>query len=238
MAQKISPTSNRLPITKNWQSRWFAGRNYASLLLADLQVREFLDKRYRRQAALGKVEIKRTVGGQMHIILHTAKPGIIIGRSGSGLAELRRQLEHLLGFKGEKGKPTKKTPGAGHKGEQASRLKIDIVEIKTPEQWARLVADSIADQLERRIGHRRAIRQAMERVMQAGAKGIRVRIAGRLGGAEISRVEKFTQGSVPLSTFRADISYDCGEAQTTYGTIGIQVWIHRGELVENPDQDA
>jgi small subunit ribosomal protein S3 len=225
MGQKINPRSNRLSLTRDWQSRWFAERNYATRLLEDLRVRAALAKRFGRTAAVGKIEIRRTVGGQIHILLHTAKPGLIIGRAGAGLAELRTALEKLLGL--ETPTTPKKTPRRPGQTE-GSKLKIDVLEIKTPELWAQLVADNIANQIERRISHRRAIRQSSDRVLQAGAKGIKIVASGRLGGVEISRTEKFTHGSVPLSTFRADIDYGLAEAQTTFGTIGIKVWIHRG----------
>ncbi len=234
MGQKISAFSNRLPLTKDWTSRWFSEGNYSALLLEDLRLRDFLDKKYGRQAACGRIEIRRTVAGQLHIILSTAKPGIIIGRSGSGLAELRKQLEKILQSTKvlpEKGGARKPEAGRAVKpnarANDANRLKIDVVEIKTPELWARLVGDTIASQIERRIPHRRAIRQAVERVLAAGAKGVKIELSGRLGGAEIARKEKVTKGSVPLSTFRNEIDFSIVEAHTTYGTIGIKVWIHR-----------
>lgn len=232
MGQKISARSNRLPLTKDWTSRWFSKRDYATLLLEDLKIREFLDKKYGRQAACGRIEIRRTAGGQLHIILSTAKPGIIIGRSGSGLAELRKQLEKIIKSTTIHADGAKKKPVAGRaskptRGQDANRLKIDVVEIKVPELWARLVGDIIANQIERRISHRRAIRQATERVLGAGAKGVKIEVSGRLGGAEIARREKVTLGSVPLSTFRDEIDFSIVEAHTTYGTIGIKVWIHR-----------
>mgnify|MGYP001609017251 CR=1 FL=1 len=235
MGQKINPRSNRLPLTRDWQSRWFSERDYAARLLEDLKVRDALDKRFGRTAAVGKIEIKRTIGGQIHIILHTAKPGLIIGRAGSGLAEIRASLESLLGL--DKQPDVNKTTGHRAGQTDGSKLKIDVIEIKTPELWAQLVAETIASQIERRISHRRAIRQASERVLQAGAKGIKITASGRLGGVEISRTEKFTHGSVPLSTFRADIDYGLAEAQTTFGTIGVKVWIHRGLYVDHTLDD-
>lgn len=236
MGQKINPRSNRLPLTRDWQSRWFAERDYAARLLEDLRVRDYLEKRFGRTAAVGKIEIKRTVGGQIHILLHTAKPGLIIGRAGAGLAETRKAVESLLGL--NKVLAIKKASGRRPGTTEGSKLKIDVIEIKTPELWAQLVADTIAGQIERRISHRRAIRQASERVLTAGAKGIKITASGRLGGVEISRREKFTNGSVPLSTFRADIDYGLAEAQTTYGTIGIKVWIHRGLAQPLLDDDS
>lgn len=232
MGQKINPVSNRLPLTKAWKSRWFAGRDYAKRLLVDLKLRDLLEARFGRQAAVGKVEMRGTAGGQLHIIIHTAKPGIIIGRAGSGLAELRKAVDAVLETKVETAKSAKAKAGraATRPSTETNRVKIDVVEIKTPELWGKLVGETIAGQIERRMMYRRAIRQAMERVMGAGAKGVKIVAAGRLGGVEISRTEKFTDGSVPLSTFRADIDYAAVEAQTTYGTIGLKVWIHRGPL--------
>ncbi len=237
MGQKINPFSNRLSLTKAWRSRWFADRGYARRLLEDIHIRQVIEQRYGRLAAIGKIEIKRTVGGQIHSIIHTAKPGIIIGRGGAGLSELRVELEKLLGIPEEKKR--KRVPGLPKRPGQTegNRLKIDVVEIKTPELWARLVAETIAGQIERRIAYRRAIRQALERVMSAGARGIKINAAGRLGGVEISRVEKYTQGSVPLSTFRADIDFGQATAQTTYGSIGIKVWIHRGLWQDSDDEE-
>lgn len=242
MGQKVSARSNRLPLTKDWTSRWFSDRNYANLLLEDIRLREFLEKKYGRQAACGRIEIRRTVGGQLHIILSTAKPGIVIGRSGSGLAELRKQLEKILSASVVATKSPKK-PVAGRaakptRGQDGNRLKIDVVEIKTPELWARLVGDTIANQIERRIPHRRAIRQATERVLSAGALGVKIEVSGRLGGAEIARKEKVTQGSVPLSTFRNEIDFAIVEAHTAYGTIGIKVWIHRLPQLTDTSEEA
>lgn len=236
MGQKVNPRSNRLPLTKDWQSRWFTERDYAERLLKDLKLRTFLEKHFGRQSAVAKIEIKRNAGGQLHIVIHTAKPGMIIGRGGTSLTELRQAIERKFDLKGADTKKQPSTAGkATRPGKDDSRLKIDVVEIKTPELWARLVGETITGQIERRIMYRRAIRQAMERVMSAGAKGVKVVASGRLGGVEISRREKFTNGSVPLSTFRADIDYASVEAQTTYGTIGVKVWIHRGAMTEVED---
>lgn len=235
MGQKINPTSNRLPLTKAWRSRWISTRDYRDRLLEDLRIRAFLEERYGRQSALARIELKRTVGGQVHVILHASKPGIIIGRAGAGIMELRGKLETLLGIKAQK-KGAASTGSRARGGKQeGNNLKIDIVEVRQPELSALLVAENIASQIERRIAYRRAVRQSMERVMQAGAKGVKMVVSGRLGGAEISRREKFTDGSVPLSTFRADIDYAHVEARTAYGTIGIKVWIHRGALVEEQE---
>lgn len=233
MGQKIIPQSNRLPLTKAWSSQWIADRDYRERLLEDMRLREFLTARYGRQSALARVEIKRTVGGQIHIILHAAKPGIIIGRAGAGIAELRDKIETLLGIKASSSAKSSKVATSGRSTTTpGSRLKIDIVEVRQPELSALLVAETIASQIERRIAYRRAVRQAIERVLQSGAQGVKIVVSGRLGGAEIARQEKFTEGSVPLSTFRADIDYAHVDARTTYGTIGIKVWIHRGPTKE------
>lgn len=233
MGQKIIPQSNRLPLTKAWSSQWIADRDYRERLLEDMRLREFLTARYGRQSALARVEIKRTVGGQIHIILHAAKPGIIIGRAGAGIAELRDKIETLLGIKASSSAKSSKVATSGRSTTTpGSRLKIDIVEVRQPELSALLVAETIASQIERRIAYRRAVRQAIERVLQSGAQGVKIVVSGRLGGAEIARQEKFTEGSVPLSTFRADIDYAHVDARTTYGTIGIKVWIHRGPAKE------
>lgn len=238
MGQKMNPISNRLPLTRGWTSQWFATRDYGDRLIEDLQIRQLIERRFQRQAAIGKVEIKRTAGGQIHIFIHTAKPGIVIGRSGGTVAELRVQIEKLLGIKREK-KSSKARKGAAGPGQTTgSRLKIDIIEIRTPELVAQLVAENMASQIERRMAHRRVIRQTIDRVMQAGAKGVRIEMAGRLGGAEIARSEKVTRGSVPLSTFRADIDYAQVRALTSYGTIGIKTWIHRGELADQISEDS
>ena len=235
MGQKINPMSNRLPLTKAWRSRWISTRDYRDRLLEDLRIRAFLQERYGRQSALARIELKRTVGGQVHVILHASKPGIIIGRAGAGIMELRGKLETLLGIKPHKSKGADQAPRSRGGKQEGNNLKIDIVEVRQPELSAVLVAENIASQIERRIAYRRAVRQSMERVMQAGAKGVKMVVSGRLGGAEISRREKFTDGSVPLSTFRADIDYAHVEARTAYGTIGIKVWIHRGKLVEEQE---
>lgn len=228
MGHKINPFSNRLPITKRWQSRWFSDREYSVRLLEDIRIRKFVIARYAGQAAIGQVEIKRMAGGQIQVIIQTSKPGIVIGRAGAGINELRKSLEDLLGISAVKKVSKGKNKGrAGN--EEGSRLKIDVVEIKVPELWSILVAETIAGQIERRIMYRRAMKQAIDRVMSAGAKGVKIVLSGRLGGAEIARTEKQTEGSVPLSSFNINIDYAQIFARTTYGTIGIKVWVNRNE---------
>lgn len=209
MGQKVNPISMRIGITNNWRSQWMAPKGqFARYLLDDQSLRQVITKKYGREGAIGLVEIKRG-SDEMTVAIHTAKPGMIIGRAGQGIEALKRNLAKVAG------------PGL--------KVKVDIHEIKNGDLWAAVVAQNIAHQIERRISYRRAAKQAIERSMGRGALGIRIAIAGRLGGAEIARHEKFSQGTVPLSTFRADIDYAQVDAHTTYGMIGIKVWIYKGE---------
>ena len=213
MGNKISPTSLRIGITKTWQSQWFAGRGYKEALHQDRLIRERLRSKLSRQAALAKVEIKRSPK-EVSVLLHTARPGIIIGRGGTGIAELRKEIAALL--------------------PPATKFSLEIVEIRKPELSAELVAQSIAAQIEKRVTHRRAMKQAITRVMDAGARGVKIQLSGRLGGAEIARREVLKEGSVPSSQLVADIDYAQVDALTTYGVIGIKAWIHR---VEKHDEE-
>ena len=210
MGQKIHPVGLRLGITRTWESRWFEKKNYKAWLHEDQAVRKYFG-RLTRAAAISKVEIERRAN-QARVIVHTAKPGIIIGKRGVGIEDIRKNLEHL----------TKKN------------IQVNVVEIKHPELDARLVGQNIVDQLEKRIAFRRAMKQAIMRTMKAGAKGVKVMVSGRLGGAEIARSEQNHDGKVPLHTLRADIDYAHVEAFTTYGRIGCKVWIYKGEVM--PDQ--
>ena len=207
MGQKIHPIGLRLGITRTWDSRWFEKKQYRLWLHEDAAVRKFLG-RLTRAASISRVEIERRTN-QARVIVHTAKPGIIIGKRGVGIEEIRRQLEHL----------TKKT------------VQVNVVEIKHPEVDARLVAQNIVDQLEKRIAFRRAMKQAIMRTMKAGARGVKVQVAGRLGGSEIARSEHNHDGKVPLHTLRADIDYALVEALTTFGRIGVRDWIYKGEVL-------
>lgn len=228
MSHKTTPLANRLPLTKDWRSKWFSA-NAAYLINEDVAIRKLIDGQYGKNASIERVEIMR--GSQdVKVIIHTAKPGMVIGRGGQGIQQLRSLLErklqsfrhrHLARF----------VHGEGERKQLMNpALKIEIVEIKAPELHAMLVAQSIAHQVERRIAYRRAIRQAIEKTMQRSAKGIRISISGRLGGGDIARQEKFSEGTVPLSTFRNDIDYAHVDAKTTsYGTIGVKVWIYRGD---------
>jgi len=213
MGQKIHPVGLRLGITRTWSSRWYEKKQYRAWLLEDVRIRRFFT-RVTRAAAISEIEIERRAN-QARVIIHTAKPGIIIGKRGVGIEETRKSLEHLTG-----------------KGVQ-----VNIVEIKVPELDARLVGLNLVDQLEKRIAFRRAMKQAIMRTMKAGARGIKVRLAGRLGGAEIARSESSHDGKVPLHTLRADIDYAHVEAFTTYGRIGVKVWIYRGEVLPEAQQE-
>ena len=210
MGQKIHPVGLRLGITRTWESRWFEKKNYKAWLHEDQAVRKYFN-RLTRAAAISKVEIERRAN-QARVIVHTAKPGIIIGKRGVGIEDIRKNLEHLT----------------------QKNVQVNVVEIKHPELDARLVGQNIVDQLEKRIAFRRAMKQAIMRTMKAGAKGVKVMVSGRLGGAEIARSEQNHDGKVPLHTLRADIDYAHVEAFTTYGRIGCKVWIYKGEVL--PDQ--
>ena len=208
MGHKVHPTGFRLGIIKGWDSRWYADKTYKDLLAEDRKLRDSIRKRL-ANAGISRIEIERVAGTQIAVTIHTAKPGIVIGKSGESVERLRQDLERL----------TKK------------KVRLSIVEIRTPELDAYLVARSIADQLEKRVSFRRAMKQSVQKTMRVGAKGIKVVMGGRLGGAEIARVEKESEGSVPLQTLRADIDYGLAEAHTTYGVIGIKVWIYHGDVL-------
>ena len=208
MGQKVNPISMRLQVNKDWRSKWFAGkREYADYLKQDLAARSLIDTKLGSRASISKVDIERSPN-LVTVTIQTAKAGVVIGRGGTGAEELKRDIEKLYGV------PTR----------------VNIEEIKRPELQAKLVAENIAHQLERRIAFRRAVKQAAAASMRAGAKGVRIEVAGRLGGMEMSRREKEVQGSVPLHTLRADIDY--ASARALYpgaGIIGVKVWIYRGE---------
>jgi small subunit ribosomal protein S3 len=205
MGQKVQPIGFRLGITENWRSRWYGGKDYAKTLENDVAIRRYLTKRLRR-AALSRIEIERK-GDKTMVTLTTARPGIVIGKKGSEVDQLRKDLEKIAG----------------------GPVTVDIIEIKRPEIDAVLVAQSIAEQLEGRVAFRRAMRKAVASAMKGGALGVRVQAAGRLGGAEMGRREWYREGRVPLHTLRAVIDYGTAEARTTMGAIGIKVWIYKGE---------
>ncbi|MDY2625380.1 MAG: 30S ribosomal protein S3 [Coriobacteriales bacterium] len=212
MGQKVYPTGFRLGITEDWRSRWYADKNYAELLANDLKIRKFLDKKLAR-AALSKVEIERA-GDKIKVIITTARPGIVIGKKGTEIDSLRKELEDIAGAK----------------------VSVEVVEIRRPELDATLVAQSIAEQLEGRVAFRRAMRKALQSARKSGAQGIRIQCSGRLGGAEIARREWYREGRVPLHTLRAKIDYGSATANTTMGACGVKVWIYQGEKL--PGQPA
>lgn len=208
MGQKVNPVGLRIGIIRDWESKWFANKkDYSDLLNEDLRIRSFVFKRL-KDASVASVDIERAAN-RINVTINTAKPGMVIGKGGTEVDALRNRLNALTG----------------------KRVHISISEIKTPDLVAQLVADNIALQLERRVSFRRAMKQAIQRTMRSGAKGIRVQVAGRLGGAEIARTEGYSEGTVPLHTLRADIDYALSEAHTTYGRIGVKVWIYRGEIL-------
>jgi small subunit ribosomal protein S3 len=209
MGQKVNPISMRLQVNKDWRSKWFANkRDYAKFLAQDLEVRKLIVNKLGSRAAINKVDIERSPN-LVSVTITTAKAGVVIGRGGAGAQELKAQIEKIFGIP----------------------ARVNIEEVKKPELYAKLVAENIAHQLERRIAFRRAMKHAAAATMRAGAKGIRIEIAGRLGGAEMSRREKTVEGSVPLHTLRADIDYHAARAHYPgAGIIGIKVWIYKGEV--------
>jgi small subunit ribosomal protein S3 len=208
MGQKVNPVSMRLQVNKDWRSKWFVDKkDYAKFLKDDLAVRRLISKKLGSRAAINKVEIQRTPN-LVTVTIATAKAGVVIGRGGSGATELKTEIEKIY-----------KTP-----------TRINIEEVKKPDLYAKLVAENIAHQLERRISFRRAVKSSAAAVMRAGAKGVRIEVSGRLNGAEMSRREKEVAGSVPLHTIRANIDYAQVNAQTPAGIIGVKVWIYKGEV--------
>ncbi len=206
MGQKVHPTGFRLGITKYWNSKWYEEKNYAKWLHEDIRLREYLERNL-KGTSISKVEIER-MAKKVKVSIHTAKPGIIIGKRGQGIENLKNQLAKLT----------------------ESEIFLNIQEVRKPDLDATLVAQNIASQLERRVSFRRAMKKAVQTTMKLGAKGIRVNCSGRLGGAEMSRREWYLEGRVPLHTLRADIDYGFAEASTTYGIIGVKVWIFKGEV--------
>lgn len=207
LGQKVHPIGFRLGIVKPWQAKWFDDKNFADLLQEDIAVRKTIMTRH-NNAGVSQVDIERSAN-QITVTIHTARPGIIIGRSGANVEELRQLLERETGKK----------------------VRINIQEVRQPELNAVLVARNVADQLEKRVAFRRAMKQAVQRATERGAKGIRISVAGRLGGSEMSRREQERRGRVPLHTLRADIDFGIAEAITTYGVIGVKVWIYKGDVI-------
>lgn len=207
MGQKVNPHGMRVGVIHDWDAKWYAEKDFADKLHEDLAVREYIAKKL-SDASVSRVEIERAAN-KVNVSIHTAKPGMVIGKGGTEVDSLRNGLNKLTG----------------------KRVHVNIVEIKRPDLDALLVAKSIAEQLENRISFRRAQKQALQRTMRSGAKGVRTMVAGRLNGADIARSESFAEGSVPLHTIRADIDYANEEADTTYGKIGVKVWIYKGEIL-------
>lgn len=222
MGHKVSPLSFRLPIYHNWTSKWYTDRNFSNNLIEDINIRRLISKKLGSISAVEKIEIERN-REIVNVKIFSARPGVIIGRSGQGINDLKSFLEKGL----------VKIP-ALRKNVKNSRqkIKLEIIEVKVPELSASLVAANIASQISRRIAYRRASKQAIEKTITKGAKGIKVSVGGRLGGAEIARTEKFGEGTVPLGSLRADIDYALVHAKTTYGVIGVKVWIYKGEKKE------
>ncbi|SFE41238.1 SSU ribosomal protein S3P [Lentibacillus persicus] len=207
MGQKVNPNGLRVGVIRDWESKWYAGNDYADLLHEDIKIREYLENRL-QTAAVSKIDIERAAN-RVNITIHTGKPGMVIGKGGSEVEALRKSLNSLTG----------------------KRVHINIVEIKKVDMDATLVAENIARQLENRISFRRAQKQSIQRTMRGGAKGIKTQVSGRLGGADIARAEHYSEGTVPLHTLRADIDFGQAEADTTYGKLGVKVWIYRGEVL-------
>jgi len=211
MGQKVKPIGLRLGINRTWDSRWFAKKNYGELLINDILIRQYLHERL-MQAGISKIIIERRAKKTV-VTIHASKPGVVIGKKGSDIEKLRSDIIKKVG----------------------GDVSLNIVEVRKPELDAKLVAEGIAQQIERRVSYRRAMKRAMQSTLRLGALGMRVVVSGRLGGAEIARVEQYREGRVPLHTLRADIDYGIGTAKTTYGTCGVKVWIFRGEILEqNP----
>ncbi|HTY68375.1 MAG TPA: 30S ribosomal protein S3 [Alphaproteobacteria bacterium] len=208
MGQKVNPIGLRLGINRTWDSRWFATDEYAKLLHEDLQLRKYLSDRL-QQAGVARVVIERPAK-KARVTIHTARPGVVIGKKGADIEKLRGDLAKLT---------------------NSTEVNLNIVEIRKPEIDAKLVAENIAQQLERRVAFRRAMKRAVQSAMRLGAQGIRINCSGRLGGAEIARIEWYREGRVPLHTLRADIDYGTATAKTTYGTCGVKVWVFKGEIM-------
>ncbi len=208
MGQKVNPHGLRVGIIKDWDSKWYAdSKNFDEYLIEDYEIRKYIkEKLY--IAGISRIEIER-FANRIKITIHTAKPGMVIGKGGSGVEALRKELENMTG----------------------KNVIVNVEEVKVPELDAQLVAENIASQLERRVSYRRAMKQAIQRTMRAGAEGIKTSVSGRLGGADMARTEGYSEGTIPLQTLRADIDYGFAEANTTYGKLGVKVWIYKGEVL-------
>ena len=214
MGQKVNPIGIRLGINKDWNSKWFANRNYAQLLNQDINLRKYLKKKL-MSAAISRIQIERPANNAV-VTIHTARPGVLIGKKGGGIESLRAEISAQLGVP----------------------VHLNIEEVRKPELDSTLVAEGIAQQLEQRVMFRRAMKRAVTSAMKSGAKGIKICVSGRLGGAESARSEWYREGRVPLHTFRADIDYGTAESKTTYGIIGVKVWIFKGENIPQKNRNA
>ena len=209
MGQKVNPHGIRVGVIKDWDSKWYAEESFADYLVEDYNVRKFLKKKL-YSAGIAKIEIERGAVDSIKIIIHTAKPGVVIGKGGEEIEKTKKELQKIV---------------------SAKRVIVDIKEVKRPDKDAQLVAENIALQLENRVSFRRAMKSTMSRTMKAGAKGIKTAVAGRVGGADMARTEFYSEGTIPLQTLRADIDYGFAEADTTYGKLGVKVWIYKGEVL-------
>jgi len=207
MGQKVNPHGMRVGIIKDWDSRWYAEKDFADYLVEDHKIRTYIKKKL-NNASVSKIEIERSTD-RVRVIIHTAKPGVVIGKGGAEIEKLKNEISKLT----------------------EKKLFVDIKEIKRPDRDAQLVAENIAQQLENRVSFRRAMKSTMQRTMKAGALGIKASCGGRLGGADIARTEFYSEGTIPLQTLRADIDYGFAEADTTYGKVGVKVWIYKGEIL-------
>lgn len=214
MGQKVHPASLRIGVIRTWDSKWFSQKNYTELVKEDYKIRKYIKDRL-GYAAISKVEIERSAE-RVIVSIHTAKPGVIIGKKGSEVDILRAEIGEMTG----------------------KEVYVTPVEVSVPELDSQLVAESIARQLEKRISYRRAMKKAIVSVLSSGAKGVKIMVAGRLGGSEIARVEWYREGSVPSHTFRADIDFGKAESYTTYGRIGVKVWIYKGDVLEKKEQEV
>lgn len=217
MGHKVSPTSLRLKIIDTWKSRWFSKNNFAKILQEDVRIREYLNIQLKK-AGIVRIDIERLNDGAIFVIIKSTKPGMVIGKGGNGTEDLKKKLKKAIGLKKD--------------------LKINVEEVRDINLQAQVVAQNIADSLEKRVSYRRLMKQSIEQIMNAGAKGVKIAIGGRLGGAEIARTEWLAQGKLPLHTLRANIDFARATAFTTYGTIGVKVWINKGEVFEGDSANA
>ena len=209
MGQKVNPHGMRVGVIKDWDSKWYADKNtFSDALVEDYNIRKFLKKRL-YSAGIAKIEIERAANDKVRVVIYTAKPGFVIGKGGAEIEKLKAELQKLV----------------------SKKLIVDIKEVKRPDRDAQLVAENIAQQLENRVSFRRAMKSCMGRTMKAGALGIKTSCSGRLGGADMARTEFYSEGTIPLQTLRADIDYGFAEADTTYGKVGVKVWVYKGEVL-------